>query len=214
MDLLKCSVVLLSSLVLINCFPLRFKNTAGKNEVYTQPEYTVTHVHKNEPCSPPWVLFNQTGQCYRFYNATPKNWTDARHSTCRKEGGELVSIGSEVENDFVRNLTNGKEAWTGLSDKVTDNKTWAWTDGHPLNYTKWAPGEPDKPFPQDCGAMNFGTDDGQWVSYQCEELMSYVCKKNVTSNLQNNIIENQHLSLFKRWYGVTLDFFISIIWIV
>ena len=42
------------------------------------------------------------GHCYRHYPVS-KTWENARDH-CRKIGGELASIHSEEENDFVKSL--------------------------------------------------------------------------------------------------------------
>ena len=188
-------LLLTSSLTLISCYPVH------RNEIMSaQPTVAPT-------CPENWALFGPTKQCYRFYNSTPKNWTQARHTSCQKVGAELVSITNQVENNFVTQLTNGNEAWTGLNDPNKSDQ-WVWSDGHQLNFTKWAPGEPDKPFPQQCGAINFGNSEGLWVSYQCEELMNYMCKKNMTSNSDQNNLSN-HTSSFIEWARASVDFIIK-----
>ena len=54
-------------------------------------------------CGLGWILWNT--KCYHFGNETSSNiltWMDAR-AVCRQGGGDLVSIHSQAEQDFVFN---------------------------------------------------------------------------------------------------------------
>jgi MYXO-CTERM domain-containing protein len=82
------------------------------------------------------------------------SWTDAR-SQAQSLGGDLVSLTSSAENDFVYNqitsdaslwhaTTSGNYCyawgpWIGLS---AVNGAWTWSDGSAFSYAAWGPGEP------------------------------------------------------------------------
>ena len=84
------------------------------------------------------------------------SWDDAR-SASQARGGDLASITSAAENDFVFSLIddetywwqfNSSQAigpwiggyWTGGSGPTTG---WNWVSGDPFVYTNWEGGEPD-----------------------------------------------------------------------
>ncbi|KAI8500542.1 hypothetical protein Bbelb_221080 [Branchiostoma belcheri] len=74
------------------------------------------------------------------------NWITA-NSRCRQLGANLSSIRDSEENDFFADfIENVKgmlryQVWCGLKRGVDGQ--FRWTDGSPLSYTNWAPGEPD-----------------------------------------------------------------------
>jgi len=53
----------------------------------------------------------------------------------------LATPQSSAENEKVKSIAGG-EAWIGLDDMVTEGK-FEWVDGKPVEYTNWAPGEPN-----------------------------------------------------------------------
>lgn len=84
------------------------------------------------------------------------NWQTARDDAISK-GGDLASIASSAENEFVFSLIDSVEYWafTGahnygpwIGGYQIDNTSepagnWAWTDGTPWGYTSWAVSQPD-----------------------------------------------------------------------
>lgn len=66
-------------------------------------------------------------------------------------GGHLVTIESAYENDFVYKnvfLPNGSSGRLGATDRDEDG-VWVWATGAQMQFTNWAPGEPDG-----CGGSN------------------------------------------------------------
>ena len=73
------------------------------------------------------------------------NWLWARE-TCQNQGGDLVSIETEEEWNFIndqiqrRNTTYYENKWSiGLTKKAGN---WTWVNGRPLTICKWEQGEP------------------------------------------------------------------------
>ena len=73
------------------------------------------------------------------------SWLWAREA-CQNQGGDLVSIETEEEWNFIndqiqrRNTTYYKNKWSiGLTKKAGN---WTWVNGRPLTICKWEQGEP------------------------------------------------------------------------
>lgn len=85
------------------------------------------------------------GHRYRFI-ATPCTWEEA-HLAARQEGGHLLVIGSQGEQDFAESLL--REAaegalpptWIGLVKK--GESEWEWVNGEKASFLYWREGEPN-----------------------------------------------------------------------
>jgi hypothetical protein len=83
------------------------------------------------------------------YKITPVagSW-DMAENDAVVEGGHLIAIGSQAEQDFVVNTIlpaaglTGRPVWTGLNDAANEN-VFVWSNGEPVRYTYWEPGAPD-----------------------------------------------------------------------
>ncbi|XP_041091038.1 uncharacterized protein LOC121304139 [Polyodon spathula] len=101
---------------------------------------------------------------------------------CKDRYTDLVSLtGLAAQNrvsELVRNSTASR-FWIGLHRTVVyDN--WYWVAGEdkraPLNYTNWAPGEPNNPYYEHCGEMVLGEDGGaEWNDLCCYEKLPFIC---------------------------------------
>jgi alpha-tubulin suppressor-like RCC1 family protein len=110
-----------------------------------------------------WVKWDAglggNGHWYKgVVNTTGLNWTQA-DQIARGEGGYLATITSAAENDFVFNLVNDPQFFSGNGGNgsgpalggVRTNSTspagadWTWETGEPWSYTAWAAGQPDFP---------------------------------------------------------------------
>ena len=85
-------------------------------------------------------------------------WEEAQ-VYAEKLGGNLVSINSQEEQDFITktfaSIDDGEHAkWIGLTDKEEEGN-WEWIDGTTLEFTNWNPNEPS-------GDGNYGM---IWANY-------------------------------------------------
>ncbi|MGH0178046.1 UNVERIFIED_CONTAM: hypothetical protein FKN15_076483 [Acipenser sinensis] len=103
---------------------------------------------------------------------------------CRDHYTDLVSLTSLAAQNRVSELVRNSTAsrfWIGLHRTVVyDN--WYWVAGKdkraPLNYTNWAPGEPNNPYYEHCGEMVLGEDGGaEWNDLCCYEKLPFICFK-------------------------------------
>jgi len=69
-------------------------------------------------------------------------WLDA-DNFCGDIGGELASIHSAEENEFIWSLThNDSRSWIGLND-IENEGEWVWTDGSEVDFLFWHSDQPD-----------------------------------------------------------------------
>ena len=79
------------------------------------------------------------GQCYKvFHEDADKIGHDAAEYQCACRGGySLAKIETAEENEFVKSLLLGDDAWIGLNDKASQTN-YVWADGSSLgSYTNW-----------------------------------------------------------------------------
>ena len=68
-----------------------------------------------------------------------------------------------------------QKAYIGLYTETDDNSDYIWSDGSPVDYTNWEPGQPDAPGRQKCGSMYA---NGQFDNIECTTSLKYsICKK-------------------------------------
>ncbi|XP_071485675.1 echinoidin-like [Diadema antillarum] len=103
-------------------------------------------------------LWTQYGDyCYRMFGAE-KTWTAAR------------------DHGF----------WFGLND-IDSEGTFVWSDGSPVDYTKWIPGQPTNyGGNEDCGHMWYRdaqTDTTRdWNDAPCSSEVSFICQKTICAS--------------------------------
>ena len=105
-------------------------------------------------------------QGYRQYNGSfyrlleAGTWEQAQAQS-QSLGGNLVSINSQQEQDFLIGEFGGaQQYWIGLTDKVTEGQ-FQWINGETSSFSNWAPGEPNNLGNEDYVSMNFGA-PGKW----------------------------------------------------
>ena len=120
-------------------------------------------------CKAGWHEWNQA--CYKV-STDQKSFTDAS-ALCNQDAGKLASIRSPQENEFVHNLTGGKDVFIGLTDTEIEG-TFVWSDGSTVVYTNWEDGEPnDEHGIGDCVIL---VANGKWNDTPCSMWYEYLCK--------------------------------------
>ncbi|XP_078616401.1 uncharacterized protein LOC144884802 [Branchiostoma floridae x Branchiostoma japonicum] len=141
-------------------------------------------------CQGDWSEYN--GHCYKLM--TDKvNWFKANEQ-CKQHDGNLASIMDEAETRFIKDII--KSAPSGFNPSVWlglhKDRNWKWSDGSPVTYTNWGPGEPNNFFlfrgieGEKCAGVYFKTGRdffigphrkmGQWNDLNCNKEFSFLCK--------------------------------------
>ncbi|XP_070695786.1 galactose-specific lectin nattectin-like [Pempheris klunzingeri] len=128
-------------------------------------------------CPEGWTRFGS--RCFMFFHMS-KPWTDAEHK-CISVGGNLASVHSADENEFLRDLIERvsgyrRHTWIGGYDAVRE-RTWMWTDGTSFDYKRWSIGEPNNLGTEHCIEMNWR--GNYWNDSRCEHWKSFVCARNM-----------------------------------
>ncbi|KAI3374792.1 hypothetical protein L3Q82_021350, partial [Scortum barcoo] len=129
------------------------------------PEETNVEYHQSYT----WLPFK--GHCYLFITDEIE-WADAA-SSCVRHGGVLASIEDTSEQEFIKSNVeifqdSHSSFWIGLYK--THKGTWMWLDKTVLDYTNWAPDEPDNDFAE------IGTSDGTWRTGRRWHDRAYICE--------------------------------------
>ncbi|KAM5280111.1 secretory phospholipase A2 receptor [Ctenodactylus gundi] len=137
------------------------------------PDPTSTEVS----CDVVWEKDVHSHICYQFNLLSSLPWSEA-HSSCQMQGGALLSIADESEENFIRKYLGSKavEAWMGLN-KLDADAGWQWSDGTSLRYLNLNPEITFEPFAEyHCGTF-CSMPPGAWRSRDCESALPYICKK-------------------------------------
>ncbi|XP_035247102.1 macrophage mannose receptor 1 [Anguilla anguilla] len=138
-------------------------------------------------CRRGWWRFGQ--HCYFVYNdKNGYSWPESRYK-CQQLHGDLVSLHSQAEVDFLRNINYTKyhNVWIGLTRDRSFG--WGWTDMTSLGYVNWAPGEPNEAFhPGDAGSENCVEmyPDGKWNDNNCLQKRGFACRHRQYYNTDEN----------------------------
>ncbi|GAU90351.1 hypothetical protein RvY_02778 [Ramazzottius varieornatus] len=137
-------------------------------------------------CRDGWQEFR--GYCYMVRQDDKRSFQNALN-VCQREvpGGNLVSVGSRLENDFLVTILRHDQTnptyWIGLREDMGSGPNgWRgleWTDHSPYTYSNWhATYIPSNAaMPLKCVGMLGETNKaGRWKDQPCSKLNGYICK--------------------------------------
>lgn len=113
-----------------------------------------------------------TGQRY-FVSSESTTWDHAQEN-CAATGSYLVVIDDADEQSYVLDLFASGQRWIGANDKDTEG-AWVWVNGAAFSFARWAYGEPNDFFDEDCATMPRWT-GGYWLDFDCESPVPFVCE--------------------------------------
>ena len=119
--------------------------------------------------------------------STPINWLDAQ-SSCAIWGGDLTSITTERENNYLNTLITSSvgNCWIGLNDRDVEGM-YTWIDETAVSYTNWT-STPSHDTNSSCIQIN-NTGNGIWESVSCDlTLTTFLCKRNSSSTIPTGLL--------------------------
>ncbi|XP_062415062.1 ladderlectin-like [Pungitius pungitius] len=128
-------------------------------------------------CPYGWTRYS--GRCYRFISRA-MSWGRAENN-CLDLGGHLASVRNVLEYREIQEVItsadlSSPQTWVGGYNAQEVNQ-WFWSDGTRLDFTMWAPGEPNNyQGRQRCIQMNFG-DGKAWDDVECWTERPSICAK-------------------------------------
>ncbi|XP_006816147.1 FRAS1-related extracellular matrix protein 1 [Saccoglossus kowalevskii] len=130
-----------------------------------------TNKQKSNHCNKGWSYHKNL--CYRV-GGEEKTWNDAQR-TCRElYYGNLPSVSSNEDQNWLWVFAGGRSVWIGLNDKYVEGN-WEWIDGSPLTFTSWKRGNPKPESPTDRNCAMLGP-RLRWQDKHCDRVTStFVC---------------------------------------
>ena len=150
--------------------PLRSATLIVSNTPPTEPTVSI-----EAGCEEGWTEMPDGIRCAKAFD-TSTDWRGSQ-ANCESQGGTLVRISDETDNDFVVDLysaTGAGSVWfhAGMTDEAEEG-TWVWLDGVDSAYRNWDPGQPDWEH-EDClevvagGWGNTTCDDTSYTGHVCQ----------------------------------------------
>ena len=141
--------------------------------------------------------------CSKYDFHTEKaDWEEAKKN-CAKNSGSLVSMETEKEWHFDRNLTKNKRKtrwFIGLFESANSSNTWywlskskAWVNEDSDEKWRWNEGEPNNHNREKCVEM---MQNGEYSNIECQKEKyddnpGYICEKQVSKSMIMPIYVNQ-----------------------
>uniref|UniRef100_A0AAY4DSI7 FRAS1-related extracellular matrix protein 1 n=1 Tax=Denticeps clupeoides TaxID=299321 RepID=A0AAY4DSI7_9TELE len=85
-----------------------------------------------QKCQQGWT--HHSRYCYYLSTEKKATWNTAAR-TCR-ESGNLVSVPSKADMDWLWDFSGRKPFWIGLNDRESKGQ-WEWVGGEPVTFTNW-----------------------------------------------------------------------------
>merc|ERR1712137_124589 len=129
-------------------------------------------------CPDYWTSFE--GSCYLFPDHHQMNFKEAERFCNASYSSHLVHINSPAENAFIKTyLKKMKDEphWMDLTDMYNEGK-YMWNDtGSLVEFSDWAPGQPDNWIggDEDC-ILFFDDDDYKWHDAPCGHDHEPICE--------------------------------------
>ncbi|RXN33599.1 mannose-binding C-like protein [Labeo rohita] len=121
--------------------------------------------------------FRRVGEKYYITDGGVGNF-DQGLKYCKDFGGTMVLPRTSAENQALLKLVvssglSSKKPYIGVTDRETEGRM-VNTEGNPLTYTNWGPGQPDDyKGLQDCGVIE---DSGRWDDGSCGDIRPIMCE--------------------------------------
>ncbi|XP_061108114.1 FRAS1-related extracellular matrix protein 1a isoform X1 [Conger conger] len=92
-----------------------------------------------QKCPAGWTYHG--GCCYFLATEQKATWSMATRACRENHNGNLVSILSKTDMDWLWDFSGRKPFWIGLNDRENKGR-WEWVGGEPVTYTNWRKSPP------------------------------------------------------------------------
>ncbi|XP_062577533.1 uncharacterized protein LOC134239370 [Saccostrea cucullata] len=129
-----------------------------------------------------WVFYKN--HCYLILDGAgnqARTWREARRF-CQTKGGDLISVNSVLEQFFIQHQVSPIKI--KVLSEVDFGIGYKWSDGSPVSFVNWFPGEPNDFFgAEDCVEIRVA--NGKWNDEHCSSRRGFVCEKRLGANPTN-----------------------------
>ncbi|XP_061173496.1 macrophage mannose receptor 1-like [Saccostrea echinata] len=159
-------------------------------------------------CSKNYTSSPFNNKCY-IYNSTKLTWKAANES-CSSDGGSLLTIQNQLEQDFIVSLMDSalSDVWIGLNRRYRE--TFMYKDNVSMVYANWKTDQPSNPHykkygasQQDCVQMNHLDDNtgiGRWHTKDCYYLKaSFICEKPKDTSIETKPLPSECPPMFEQY---------------
>ncbi|XP_067257479.1 FRAS1-related extracellular matrix protein 1a isoform X2 [Chanodichthys erythropterus] len=94
---------------------------------------------KAQKCPRGWTYHNN--YCYILSTERKATWSAAVRACRERFNGNLVSVLSKGDMDWLWDFSERKPFWIGLNDRESKGR-WEWVGGEPVTYTNWRQSPP------------------------------------------------------------------------
>ena len=135
----------------------------------------------------PTCSYKLNGTCFSF-SKDEKTWEEAE-DICRREGGHLASVNSELVYNFllktmkdVMKSEKDPQMWIGANDHKEEG-SWNWTDCSEWGFEMWAGSQPNGGKEQQCARMDNHGGVG-WYDVQCGNSNPFFCSQKICTETE------------------------------
>ncbi|XP_060791413.1 FRAS1-related extracellular matrix protein 1a isoform X1 [Neoarius graeffei] len=122
---------------------LHFNASLGQllqcNGISWKPWAATDEAVNAQKCPQGWTYHSH--HCYLLSTERKATWNDAARACRESFQGNLVSVLSKTDMDWLWDFSERKPFWIGLNDRANKGR-WEWVDGEPVTYTNWRRGPP------------------------------------------------------------------------
>jgi len=139
----------------------RIQNKERSNKWHAVPYYT----------NLPPVCETTTTDLPTFYSSVKMTFSEARNY-CTSTGGELASIRSQEEHDFIhKHICRNQGCWLGYKFDGNE-RVYKWLDGSDTQFTNWKSGQPS-------GTSHASVElFGEWTTESSSTVHHPLCRRN------------------------------------
>nr|XP_022301764.1 perlucin-like [Crassostrea virginica] len=131
----------------------------------------------------PEGFFQHDNSCYFFSSHLLADWIEAGSFCKRFQGGDLVAIETQSENNFIYQqlllMHDKNDYWIGGTDEFMEGH-WLWIPTmQKLSFTDWSPGNPsDSGSNEDCMEIIVGhsAPTTKWNDDNCSNKANFICE--------------------------------------